>query len=208
MRTNHVTGAGGWRRTSWLAMSLLLCVATAEGAVITVGNHVLLPNTPNQTITLSVSGGEEVAGLDLFVQIGDGGAFAGGANSTPVFQNVDIITGTIFGSNNSGQSVDSTQASHPLIWDTGTTTNTGTVAASGLLATITVNTTGFLTGSLPLIITGVDPQDGPFDTVLRDSGGAAIALTVTNGSVSVPEPTGVSLILLTAGFFLANKRRH
>jgi hypothetical protein len=38
---------------------------------VTVGSHVLLPNTANQVISISVSGGEQIAGEDFFAQVGD-----------------------------------------------------------------------------------------------------------------------------------------
>ena len=61
------------RAIAIIVAALLLSPAPASGAVIDVGNHSLLPNTPNQAIAIHVAGGELVAGADLFVQIGDGG---------------------------------------------------------------------------------------------------------------------------------------
>jgi hypothetical protein len=176
-----------WPGWGVVAIALLVC-ATAQAASVDVGNHVLLANTPNQTITIQITGGEQVAGEDFFAQIGDGGAFNGGANSKPVFTNVDIIAGTIFAGNNLGAFGDPAvgNAAHPLIWDDGTVTSSGSVTAAGLLATLTIDTTGLNSGSFPLSLTGVADAIGPANnTALNNAGGIPIPLTVTNGLLTV-----------------------
>lgn len=178
-----------WRWWGAAAIGILTC-STANAASITVGNHVLLANTPNQTITLQITGGEQVAGEDFFAQIGDGGAFNGGVNSKPVFTNIDIIGGTIFSANNLGSFGDPTvgNAAHPLIWDDGTVTATGTVTAAGTLATLVIDTTGLSSGSFPLILTGVAGAIGPSNnTALNNVNGMPIPLTVTNGILTVSQ---------------------
>ena len=161
---------------------------------MTVGTHVLLPNTANQDITIWVSGGEQIAGEDFFAQIGDGGTFLGGSNTKPAFTNVDILGGTIFAANNNGAFGDpngtppGSNSAHPLIWVDGTTTVSGTVSAAGRLATLTLNTTGLAAGTFPLLLTGVASSLGPFDTTLRDANGAAIPLSISNGSLIVATP--------------------
>jgi hypothetical protein len=167
-------------------------VVRALAASIIVGNHTLLANTANQLVTIQVSGGEQIAGEDFFAQIGDGGAFNGGSNTKPSLTNVDIINGTIFASNNNGAYGDlqgtnppGSNAAHPLIWVDGTTTNSGTVAANGLFATLTIDTTGLNSGTFPLILTGVANTLGHFDTTLRDANGDPIPLSVNNGSLTL-----------------------
>ena len=147
-----------------------------------------MANTPNQTITIQITGGEQVAGEDFFAQIGDGGTYNGGVNAKPSFTNVDIIGGTIFAANNSGAFGDPTvgNAAHPLIWDDGTVTASGSVAATGMLATLTIDTTGLSSGTFPLVLTGVASAIGPNNnTSLNDSSGTPIPLTITNGAIMV-----------------------
>jgi hypothetical protein len=187
VRANELVGRCVLRGLIVLALILQFCPA-ARAASVAVGNHLLMANTPNQTITIQITGGELVAGEDFFAQIGDGGASNGGVNSKPVFTNVDIIGGTIFAANNMGAFGDPTtgNAAHPLIWDDGTVTASGSVAASGLLATLTINTTGLSSGSFPLVLTGVASSIGPNNnTTLNDTSGMAIPLTMLNGSLMV-----------------------
>ena len=173
-------------------IALLLLPSSMHAANIIVGNHTLLANTANQIVTIQVSGGEQIAGEDFVAQIGDGGAFNGGSNTKPSLTNVDIINGTILASNNNGAFGDphgtnppGSNAAHPLIWVDGTTTSTGTVVASGLFATLTIDTTGLNSGTFPLILTGVANTLGHFDTTLRDANGDSIPLTVSNGSLTL-----------------------
>ncbi len=59
-----------WRYLT-ITSALVLLALTAEygsAATIDVGDHTLLPNTPGQTISIMVSGGDEVAGFNLFAQ--------------------------------------------------------------------------------------------------------------------------------------------
>jgi hypothetical protein len=176
-----------WLWRSAAAIALLIC-STAEAANIVVGNHVLLANTPNQTITIQITGGEQVAGEDFFAQIGDGGTYNGGSNVKPVFTNIDIIGGTIFAANNVGAFGDPTvgNAAHPLIWDDGTTTVSSSVSATGVLANLTIDTTGLSSGSFPLLLTGVANAIGPNNnTTLNNANGIPISLSVTNGLLTV-----------------------
>ena len=193
MRTSDHIGRG---TLHWLcAAALVLAVCPVlRAANVTVGTHVLLPNTANQVISIWVSGGEQIAGEDFFAQIGDGGTFLGGSNTKPAFTNVDILGGTIFAANNNGAFGDpngtppGSNSAHPLIWVDGTTTVSGTVSAAGRLATLTLNTTGLASGTFPLLLTGVASSLGPFDTTLRDANGVAIPLSISNGSLIVATP--------------------
>ena len=75
--------------------------------VVLAGQHILLPNTPNQIIPIFVAGGFSVQGLNFHVQIADGGPEAGGSIDGPGIQAVDLagnpIAPTIFTGNNGGQ---------------------------------------------------------------------------------------------------------
>jgi len=58
------------------------CVGIVRGAMIQVGNNILLPNSPNQVVRVFATGGDLIQGVNLRVQIGS----AGNGIRTPVFQ--------------------------------------------------------------------------------------------------------------------------
>jgi hypothetical protein len=148
-------------------------VSIASAAAINAGMHTLAPNMPGQQVQIQVTGGEAVSGIDLFVQVGDGGTTVGGDDTGPKITNLDLVTGTIFASNHTDVFTDPA----PLIWGATTTTTTGTVAASGLLATLTIDTTGITTGQFDLILN--PPATGP--TAFAD----AAVTNLTNGLLQI-----------------------
>jgi hypothetical protein len=146
----------------------------ASAAAINAGMHTLAPNMPGQQVQIQVSGGEAVSGIDLFVQVGDGGATVGGDDTGPKITNLDLVTGTIFAANHTDVFTDPA----PLIWGATTTTNTGTVAANGVLATLTIDTTGTTTGEFDLLLN--PPATGP--TAFADAG---VVTNLTNGLLQI-----------------------
>jgi hypothetical protein len=172
--------------------------------IITVGAHNLLPNTPNQPVTISVSGGDAVQGVNFEVQVADGGPEAGAALGNgshidgPSIQSVDILTGTIFGPNNTGPG--GAGGVVPQFYEATTTTASSTVSANGLLATILLDTTGFTSGTFELRLA---------NTVNGTTDFSGVPATITNGSVSiVPEPgtLGLAGVGIASGL-LARRRR-
>jgi hypothetical protein len=157
---------------------------------IEVGDHLLLPDRPNQPVTIDVGGGVPVQALDINVQVADGGPVAGGMIVGPGFT-ADILSGTIFAPNfvnyfNHNQDL---HDGNQYMWYS-LTTNGGTVETSGLLVTLTFDTTGFTGGSWPLIMTG---------TIHGSTNFGSIGASIINGSISiVPEPA--SAALATLGF--------
>jgi hypothetical protein len=171
--------------------------------LINVGTHELQPGTPNQTVPIYVSGGDAVEGLNLYVGVGDGGALLGGTDgSAPAITGLDIVTGTIFGANNTGQQ---TPNQTVQFWSASTTTNSGSVSASGLLATIIVDTTGFTAGnSYDLMLASY-----PAATGVPDSDFGGVPGTFINGTLTiVPEPGALGLLAALAGAALLHRRRR
>jgi len=123
---------------------------------IVVGTHVLEPDTPGQMIPIYVTGGWPVQGLNFDIQVADGGPAAGGAISGPAITAVDLLTDTIFAADNTGMRLDvePPAGDDPVPQQTyrGTSTAVGTVAADGLLAMVTIDTTGFVRGAWSLTI--------------------------------------------------------
>jgi hypothetical protein len=176
-----------------LAACVLVCSQAMADPIIQVGDHNLLANTPGQALTISVTGGDLVEGLNLYLQIDD-------ENTGPKIQSIDVLTGTIFQGNNTGQTVQALNETGDLPYWMGyatVTTASGNVAANGLLATVIVDTTGFTSGTWSLNANfnyGGDPYQSDFGPMLATS---------LNGSITiVPEP-GTLVLLVTAGLGLA-----
>ncbi len=153
-----------------------------DGLRIEVGTHVLEPNTPGQTIPIYVSGGWPVQGLNFNVQIADGGPLAGGTLLAPVITGVDILTATVFAASNTGIRTDADDAAGddpvPQHAYRGTTTAAGMVNADGLLATVTIDTTGFERGSWSLTLS---------NTINGATDFAGQAAAVVDGLIVLPQ---------------------
>jgi hypothetical protein len=137
-----------------------LAMAPADAAVtIDGGTHYILPNS-RKTIAVTVSGGDQVLGLNFVAQIGDGGPVNGGSNQKPNIVSGDITgPGTIFYGKNMG---DGAVATGNMIWTDSTLINPvyGTTAAQGTVAYLTIDTTGMTAGSTayPLRLQNVATQ--------------------------------------------------
>ena len=85
------------RALALLVLPLLLLTTWARGGpIINVGDHALAPNTPGQIVVIPVSGGDAVQGINLLVQVADGGPPLGGTlNSGPKITDISITTGTM-----------------------------------------------------------------------------------------------------------------
>lgn len=148
----------------------------ACAAAIDAGMHTLAPNMAGQQVQIHVTGGEAVSGIDFFVQVGDGGPDVGGDDTGPKITQLDLATGTIFAANHTDVFTDPAPAR--LLWGAATTTNSGTVPANGILATLTIDTTGITTGQFDLILN--PPSTGP--TAFADAG---VVTNLTNGSLQI-----------------------
>jgi hypothetical protein len=164
---------------------VLLAVASANAITITVGNHTLLANTPGQQVQIVVSGGEQVSGVNLHVQVGDGGpelvdfGLPPGVDG-PAITAVDLTTGTIFAGVSDTPFVIETIPQY-VNYSLAMLTPGSSVPAAGLLATLTIDTTGFTSGTWDLLLSDVLPGlGGDYDTDF-----APTPATILNGSLSV-----------------------
>jgi hypothetical protein len=175
-------------------MFFIAASATAWAApIINVGNHYFMPGI-TKTIALYVTDGEPVAGLNLYMQIGDGGAANGGADTTPTITDLDIVgparllgsvlvPATLFNSNNSGRFSEVID----LLGLASVVTASDTVESTGTLAFVTINTTGTVAGEVypwRLAGTGV----GIFGDPGVDTDFAGIPAAITNGSITIVLP--------------------
>jgi len=153
-----------------------------DGLTIDIGNHVLLPNTPGQVIPIYASGGAEVQGLVLNVQIADGSPDVPGSGvDGPNIAGVDLTgADTVFGSvSNTGHNFIETR---DQIWVVGIATSSGTVPADGLLGYLTIDTTGWFGGDGPWELKLADTFNG--DTNFQSPNGQTVS-TITNGSIRI-----------------------
>lgn len=186
---------------AFLAAWCLSAVSMAATPKIDVGTILLQPNKSNQMVQVFVTGGDAVSTFNLRAQIGDG------VNPSPIFQSVSFTGG---------------------MWDAYANTVTGevpagyeqyaqysvalnaanqTVPASGLLATLIIDTTGFTTDAYyPLKLSGADliKDDSNFAT----AGGADLAADITNGLIHVVVPEPGSLSLLAVAVLVLGRRRR
>ncbi len=131
---------------------------TQAQPVIIVGTHHLVANQPGQVLTISVSGGDPVYGVNLNVQVANGGPEAeatghlppGAGIDGPAITAVDLLNGTILQANNDGQVDALDRGEWPQLACSFALTNEGTVSADGVLAQLTFDTTGFYGGTCAL----------------------------------------------------------
>ncbi len=168
---------------------------------IELGEIHVRPNTENQQVSIFVSSGTEVSGVNLFLQVGDGGpelsdyGIPAGTDG-PAITGVDLKTGTIF------ETAGDPQVDQPGIPQVATTTiaiseGGQSVLADGLLAKVTIDTTGFLQGSWELLLADVLPfaaLSGPFTTDF-----AGIPVHITNGRLMIRETEVVGRHLFYVG---------
>ncbi|MCH8921558.1 MAG: tandem-95 repeat protein [Planctomycetes bacterium] len=144
---------------------------TLDAPLVVAGDHVLRANTPGQTISILVSGEHDVSGLNLFVQIGDGGPelveFGLPAGTIgPRITAVDLKTGTIFAGVDDEPVIPPGNLPQVVNLTISLTGDPATVEADGILATLTIDTTGLFGGEWDLLLSGVlrDLIGGPFET--------------------------------------------
>ncbi len=193
------------------SLSVLFCLLTfsalsASAATINVGDHNLQPNLAGQEIQFFITGGEMISGVNIYLQVGDGGpekgdyGFAAGT-SGPKITSLDLKTGTIF-KDEADSAIDLIGIPQVAQYYIAITRANGTVPASGLLMTAYLDTTGFTGGTWNLAMK--ETIDGTYSSNL---GVSSFALDITNGSITiVPEPASLGLALL-GGVMLLNRRR-
>src|SRR5687767_4478610 len=121
----HRVSINGFLAVMLIALISLTTSTSRAALSITVGTHTLQPNTPNQTVELSVTGGDLVEALNFNAQIADGGPELGGLIDGPVITSADIVTGTIFNNRSTGEQ---NPGSFPQLAIRTTTTASGTVS--------------------------------------------------------------------------------
>lgn len=178
---------------AFLAAWCISAVSLAGTPTIDVGTIIVEPNKPNQTVQVWVTGGDAVSAFNLRAQIGNG------VHASPVFQSAsfaggiwDAYANTVTGEVPAGFEQ---YAQYSVAFNTANQT----VPANGLLATLTIDTTGFTTDAYySLKLSGADLIGA--DSNFAASGGTDLAANITNGTIHVvvPEPGPLSLLAIAA----------
>ena len=164
------------------------------GATISVGHVQLIANQPDQWIDITVTGGDFVAGVDLFVQVGDGGPQLADfglppGKAGPSITGVELKAGTIFqGVGDVPTDVGSTQLPQTAVFTLSLVGAAPTVPAQGKLAKVRIDTTGFFGGTWNLQLDNVLPFGifgGPYATNF-----AGLQANIQNGTLSIPITRG------------------
>jgi hypothetical protein len=162
-----------------------MAVAPVGAATISVGSHILAPDTPAQQVEISVSGGNLVSAVNLAAQVGDGGpelanyGLPAGTDG-PAIAAVDLTTGTIFGTKPATQFPMGAAIPQFVYYGLMLTEPGESVAAQGLLVTLTIDTSGFSTGTWDLLLGDVLPELGTYNTDF-----APTTATIVNGSITM-----------------------
>lgn len=188
------------KRLSLFALVLAYAGATStEAAIINVGSHDLLPNTPNQSVLIYATAepDELVTGLNLRMRIGDGHPdLGGGSVLEPVFQDV-LFTGGVWDQFPNTPSLERVVAGYPMYSQANVVFNTSghAVSPNGLIAQLIVDTTGFFGGSYALDL--ADVAEIGRDSEFIGVGGLDIPIDIINGQLNiVPEPSALTILLL------------
>ena len=171
----------------------LLSSISLATPTVNVGNKILAPNLAGQSVQLSVTGGDAVQGTDVNVEVADGGTAAGGTVAGPAITAANLTGGTIFASNNSGQQ---NISGLPQVFSGSVVTNTGTVNANGVWATLTIDTTGFSTpgSNFPLRLKGFSNAGVAGDSdFIAPNGQDVLPSNITNGNIIITLPQDLNL---------------
>jgi len=186
-----------------LSFAILLGLATVAQAASTlvVGPHILAANQnggAQNTIQISISGNDaNIAGAVINAQVADGGPGVAGVIVGPGFTGDMLQPGSLFLGNNTGitdLNAGFVNGNQIVLLQTSTASGVVSDVGGKLLVTLTFDTTGFSSGTWPLIFSGT--ANG--DTGIGSTAGP-LNLLITNGSITiVPEPGSIVLGLFAA----------
>jgi hypothetical protein len=179
---------------------------SSAAPVVNVGAFDLQPNTAGQVVEIRVTGTEQVNGVNFYAQIADAGPeplVAGSAGDEPDITAVDLVGGGLLFAGGSQSDLGSEPQLAIYMADID-----GTVPADGVLARLTVDTTGFFFGSGPFALRLKDTREGPTTFTLA-ADPFEVTPAITDGSIRiVPEPAGAAAACLAAAGIRRRRRRR
>ncbi len=228
-----------WCVLGMLAAGLLMPAVSQAVPTISLSTYALAANTPNQKIYILINNGASgttaITGMDLYFVTGDGGSdLPGGTIAAPKISSVSIYgatpasphniaylwgtsaSNTNDGATNGPASSNSTYTGGPsqfyIYQATTKSANVSISTTSKTLAVVTIDTTGFSSGSFSFTLQN---SSNPSDYV--DTGGTAHSFNLGsgadgngNGLITVsaaPEPASLGLIALLVVPGLLGRRR-
>lgn len=166
-----------------IVLGAIGCASAVHAQALTVnaGSHVIQAQ-PNQVISIHVSGGAEILGADLVLQIGDGVA-------GPIITGVDLESG-IFLSNHTGQSGDISLGRTAFY---SITADSEPVIGEGLWAQIELDASGVPEGTYSLGFGPVEyPGFGTIESVFFSPTVITVPTDFISGTITVvPEPSAL-----------------
>ncbi len=185
----------------------LAAVSPAEAAVeIYLGSTVLLPDTPDQMLNVTISGDEPIWGVDFFIRMeGDGAAVLPSFQITPQGSVGPLIDGVL--AEGAGYVFDGVLTFLDTVMSSPTSANIALltfddsgVDPNGILLTLLVDTTGVHEGRFVL-----EPMI-EFD--VTNAMGESLAPTIHPGEILIAPEPGVASVALMVGGLLAMRQRR
>jgi len=196
------------KNPQWLSLLLLVATAPCLAQVsVMVGDHELLPDTPNQSVQVQVSGvsaNQSVAIFDVYARI------LPVDNAGPVLTGLDLVNATIF----SGKIVGDVET--PNLPDPADASRFAAglgfldpeATESGVLATLLVDTTGVFNGDFALNFSDVLLKDDQFASTALGGAAGPLVTNVQNGTLTiVPEPAAFTLLATVCMGGIMRRRR-
>lgn len=195
------------------------------GTIPMGANPYVLANNGQTTIGIYVQGGEMVNGMNLNIQVADGGADTGGTINGPKIVAVNYMAaGAVFSdatkftaSFNGAVSAANPSATSSQFWSANITATSNSVndmvplnsnGGKVLLATVTFDTTGLAGGGTYALILDSSLQGTSFTDHSMMGG---FAPTIVDGFIqiaqTVPEPGSLTLLGVVGCGFLLRRRR-
>lgn len=167
-----------------MVLSLLGTFSGMAGLTISVGTHTVTLGSNTVQIPIQITGGDLVTDMAAGVQIGLGGPLLG----KPAGPKIISISyaGSVWSAAPGGFDTFATVALPAEIYDPNVAFKTSgqRVAASGLLFTLTIDTTGFGPGVYDFKLAGVGPTNATFSTQFQNSG-TNVPVTIVDGQLAI-----------------------
>lgn len=183
------------------AVTVGTLISSTSAAVVVSATSVSIPQgTSSVVIPITISGGDPIDAIIFDLRIGDGGPVVGGTDEVPI--TVFDTSLSIFKSTPTGDiTTTDTLPSSSAILVNGVVTGDGeSIAASGELFRITIDTSGLVEGQqFPINFIGLGVA---LDGNMISSSASAGQITVT----AIPEPVWMSGLTLT-GLLMLRRRQ-